>query len=84
MRLSYGEDAVLKKSKTMHRLLNTYFDSLFRNINLNQFNSRFEELDFEVMDNIDTLKDRAILFCEQSSKWEKKVTVKSISHCLMK
>ena len=42
------------KVKTLHRLLNTYFDDLFCNVNLRQFDSRFEDLNFEVMD--DALK----------------------------
>ena len=33
-----------------------YFDSLFHNINLLQFDALFEELDFEAMDDIDALK----------------------------
>lgn len=55
-RLSYGEDDVLKKQKTAYRPLNMYFDGLFRNINLTQFNSRFKELDFKVIYDIDALK----------------------------
>lgn len=54
--LPYGKDVVLKKLKMVHRLLNIYFDSLFDNINLKQFNLRFEDFDFEAMDDINALK----------------------------
>ena len=36
--------------------LNMYFDGLFNNINLTQFDSRFEDLDFKTIDDIDALK----------------------------
>ena len=54
-RLSYGIDTALTNNKTEHRLLNTYFNGLFPNINLKQFDTLFEELDFKAMDNMDTL-----------------------------
>ena len=37
-------------------LLNKYFDDLFRKMNLAQFESRFMDLDFEVMEDIHVLK----------------------------
>ncbi|GAY49411.1 hypothetical protein CUMW_118870, partial [Citrus unshiu] len=46
-------------------LLNTYFDRLFRNINLKQFDALFEELDFEAMDDIDALKTVLFYFADR-------------------
>ena len=54
--LSYGVDTALTNNKMVHRLLNTYFDGLFRNINLKKFDALFEELNFEAMDDINALK----------------------------
>ena len=67
----------------MHRLLNTYFDRLFHNINLKQFDALFEELDFEAMDDIDALKTVLFYFADRVLNG-RKVIVKSISHCLTK
>lgn len=40
----------------MHRLLNKYFDNLFNNMNHAQFDSIFEDLDFEAMDETNALR----------------------------
>ena len=58
----------------VHRLLNTYFDDLFHNINLKQFGSRFEDLNFKVMDDIDTLKITLFYFADRVLNGRK-------SHC---
>ena len=63
--LSYCVDTALKNRKTVHRLLNTYFDCLFRNINLKRFDVLFEELDFEAMDDIDALKIGLFYFADR-------------------
>ncbi|GAY35510.1 hypothetical protein CUMW_278510 [Citrus unshiu] len=63
--LSYDVDTALTNNKTVHRLLNTYFDSLFHNINLKQFDALFEELNFEAMDDIDALKIVLIYFADR-------------------
>ncbi|GAY62287.1 hypothetical protein CUMW_216610, partial [Citrus unshiu] len=63
--LSYGEDTALKKLKTVHRLLITYFNGLSRNINLKRFDVLFEELDFEAMDDIDALKIALFYFADR-------------------
>ena len=63
--LSYGVDTALTNNKTVHKLLNTYFDGLFRNITLKQFDALFEELDFKAMDDIDTLKIALFYFANR-------------------
>ena len=63
--LSYGVDTALTNNKTVHKLLNTYFDGLFRNITLKQFDALFEELDFKAMDDIDTLKIALFYFADR-------------------
>ncbi|GAY31825.1 hypothetical protein CUMW_272370 [Citrus unshiu] len=65
IRLSYGVDTTLRNKKTVHRLLNMYFDGLFRNINLKQFDALFEKLDFEAMDDIDALKIVLFYFADR-------------------
>ena len=44
MGLSYGQDAVLKKQKMVHKLLNKYFGGFFCKMNLGQFKERFADL----------------------------------------
>ena len=56
MGLCYGEDVMLIKHKTMHRLLKKYFAGKFREINFDQFEQIFMDLDFRAMDDIDALK----------------------------
>ncbi|KAK9187613.1 hypothetical protein WN944_019011 [Citrus x changshan-huyou] len=58
-------DTAQTNNKTVHRLLNTYFDGLFRNITLKQFDALFEELDFKAMDDIDTLKIALFYFADR-------------------
>ena len=62
--LSYGVDTALTNNKMVHRLLNTCFDGLFRNINLKQFDALFKELDFKAMDNINALKITLFYFVD--------------------
>ena len=64
-RLSYGVDTALTNNKTVHRLLNKYFDGLFHNINLKLFDALFKELDFEAMDNIVALKIALFYFADR-------------------
>ena len=62
--LFYGVDTALTNKKMVNRLLNTYVDGLFHNINLKQIDVLFE-LDFEVMDNIDALKIALFYFADR-------------------
>ena len=64
-RLYYGEDVVLTKHKIMHRLLKKYFVGKFREINLDQFEQRFMNLDFRVMDDTDALKIVLFYFADR-------------------
>ena len=63
--LSYAVDIALTNNKTVHRLLNKYFDGLFHNINLKQFDTLFKKLDFEAMDDIDALKIALFYFADR-------------------
>ena len=64
-RLCYGEDVVLTKHKTMHRLLKKYFVGRFREINLDQVEQRFMDLDFRAMHDTDALKIALFYFADR-------------------
>ncbi|GAY33196.1 hypothetical protein CUMW_274740, partial [Citrus unshiu] len=72
MKLAYADhfpgrisNTALTNNKTVHRLLNTYFDNFLRNINLKQFDTLFEELDFKTIDDIDALKITLFYFTDK-------------------
>ena len=72
-----------KIQKSVCWLINTYFDSLFRNINLKRFDVLFEELDFETINDINALKI-ALFYFTDITLMEENVIIKLISHCLIK
>ncbi|KDO39422.1 hypothetical protein CISIN_1g036576mg, partial [Citrus sinensis] len=64
--LCYGEDVVLMKHKTIHRLLKKYFVGMFREINLGQFEQRFMDLNFRAMDDTKALKIALFSFVDRA------------------
>ena len=63
--LCYGEKVFLTKHKTMHRLLKKYFVGRFREINLDQVEQRFMNLDFKTMDDTNALKIVMFYFADR-------------------
>ncbi|GAY59143.1 hypothetical protein CUMW_192300 [Citrus unshiu] len=64
--LSYGVDTTLINNKSGYELLKMCFGGdLFRNINLKQFDALFEKLNFEAMDDINTLKITLFYFVDR-------------------